>query len=139
MLAVSQLVRDEEFVFRPYGHELQTFGPTLNNAVERERNRLAALVTAVENSAVDERTFIMYAYRVGSFGLLTDSGLQYFVLQTAGGGLHAFAFGILCEEFLAFFFCFGRHIHYEIDACLELVVVEFFLSVLHEVLRYGGA
>ena len=59
-LSITELIRDIEFVFRAYGHQLQTFGPTFDNTVEGELNRLAALVRTIENSTIDEGTLVMY-------------------------------------------------------------------------------
>ncbi len=58
-LPISELVRDEEFVLRADRHELESFGPTFDNAIEGEGDRLASFVGAIEDGAVDECTFIV--------------------------------------------------------------------------------
>ena len=61
---------------------MQTFGPTLDNTIERELNGFATLVRAVEDSAVDEGTLVVYfdSLLCGRFRTLALN--QYFVLET---------------------------------------------------------
>ena len=99
-LAVSKLVRDVEFVFRTNRHQLQTFGPTFDDAVERELDRLAALVAAVKNSTVNQRTLIVYLNGRFSGRLRTLTFRDDLVLQTTVRGLYLCAQRILLQEFL---------------------------------------
>ena len=81
----------------------------------------------------------MYAHGVRRFRFLSDGSVQDLVLQSACRDLYAFAFGVLCEELLAFLFGFDRQVHYIVDAGLELLIVELFFSVLHQILSNGSA
>ena len=95
LLAIPQLVRDIEFVFRADGHELQPFGPTFDYLVQSELNRFATAVTAVEHGAVDERTFVVHLDRVGGFGFLPEGGFQYLVLKSARSRFYFCALGVV--------------------------------------------
>ena len=119
-LAVSQIVRDIQFVFSTLRHQLQTFGPTFDNAVERELNRLAAIVAAIENSTIDELTFIVHFHRLfcGRFRTLTC--YQYFVLQTGLRGLYFFAESVSSQERFALFFRLS--VAHKIECCLYVLV-----------------
>ena len=55
------------------------------------------------------------------------------------GGFDFGAFGVVCQELFAFFLCFGGSVHDKRDASLELIVIEFLLSVLHQILCDGRA
>ena len=79
---------------------MQTFGPSFDDAVERELDRLTALVAAVENSSVNERTLVVYFYGGLSGRLRTFALNEYFVLQTAGGLLYTLTQFVLLQEFL---------------------------------------
>ena len=107
------MIRDEQFVFRPDGHQLQTFRPALNHLVQPEGDRLTALVTAIKNRAIHQRTLIVYLHFVGGFGLLSDGGFQHFILQSARGYLHALTLRILCQE--CFALCLRRTCHFRLQ------------------------
>ena len=62
LLAISEVVGDEEAVFGPLLHELQTLGPALDHLIETKRGRLSALVGTVENLTVCEFTLIIAPY-----------------------------------------------------------------------------
>src|SRR5579859_3791639 len=70
-IAICQIGRDEQLPLRSHGHQLQGFGPTLDDSIHPERDRLAALVGAVEFLAVDERPAIVAVDRVVGRGLGT--------------------------------------------------------------------
>ena len=57
-----------------------------------------ALVTAVEDGAVEQTTFVVATDGVGGFGLLACSGGEHFVLKTALGDDDALFLGVLCQE-----------------------------------------
>ena len=80
---------------------MQTFGPTLDNTIERELNGFATLVRAVEDSAVDEGTLIVYFDSLLSGRFRAFALNEYFVLQTRFGHFDLFAQCVLLEELLA--------------------------------------
>ena len=83
---------------------MQTFGPTLDHAIKRELDRLAALVGAVENGTVDEGALVVYldGLLCGRFGTL--AGYEHLVLQSGSGLLNALAEFVLRQEFSACLF-----------------------------------
>ena len=83
---------------------MQTFGPAFDHTVERELNRLAALVAAVEDCTVEECTFIVYLHRRSSTRFSTLTLNQYFVLQTGLSYLNPLTQCVLCQETCTFLF-----------------------------------
>ena len=83
---------------------MQTFSPTFDNATERELNGFAALITAIEDSSIDEGTLVVnFNGRSGGwFG--TIALFQYFVLQTGCSGFHLIAQGVSSQEGFTFLF-----------------------------------
>ena len=82
--AVSQLAGDVEFPFGAFGHQLQGFHPTRDYLADAECGRLAALDGAVEQRSVNQRTFVVALYLVGSFGISACVAfVDNFVLEPA--------------------------------------------------------
>ena len=52
VFSIREIFGNPESSFFPFGHELQTFGPSLNDLIEWKLCGLTALVGAVENLAV---------------------------------------------------------------------------------------
>ena len=107
-LTVTEVVRDVQFVFRTNRHQLKTFGPTLDDTIERELDGFATLVTAIEDRTIDERSFIVYLDGLLCGRFWTFTFYQYFVLQTGLGYFDFVAESVLLQELLAF--CFGSAI-----------------------------
>ena len=130
MLPVSEVVGDEEAVFAAFLHELQSFGPSGDDAVEREGGGFAALYAAVEEGAVDEHAFVVAFHLVGGFRASSVALSDDLVLQSALGGDDAFFLGIVGEVAFALFlgcleaFC----------SCCALFLFLFCEEVLHELL-----
>ena len=72
VFAVAKVVRDVERCLGALGEELKTFGPALDDLVERKFGRRSALVAAVELGAVDESSGVVDAHSVG--GLRSRTG-----------------------------------------------------------------
>ena len=61
-LAVSQLLRDVNFQYRACRHVYESLCPTLDNLIGTEVYSLTTPLAAVEYSAVDEATLVVYGY-----------------------------------------------------------------------------
>lgn len=83
-------------------HELDSLGPTRDDAVQREGDRLITLVGAVEFLPVDRGATIVNQHGIGGLGALAVTFRDHLVLQAAGSGLHAWLGGVFLEEGLAF-------------------------------------
>ena len=85
--AVGEVRRDDEFKFVADLHELQAFGPTGNDLVQRKGGRLAARDGAVEHGAIEQFALVMHGHGVGGLGRnRAGAMLQDQILQAAGGG-----------------------------------------------------
>ena len=103
-LAVAEVVRDIEFVFGAYRHQLQALCPTFDNTVERELDGLAALVAAVEDRTVDECALIVHFDRLLGGRTFAFALFDNLVLETALGSVDTVAQCVLLQELLAFRF-----------------------------------
>ncbi len=96
--SVCQIGGDEELELRAFLHQLDTFSPSWNDAVQWEFSRLFALVGTVKLSAVDQGATVMNLDGVSGFGAPACARLEDLVLQSAGSGCYAFLRGILFRE-----------------------------------------
>ena len=84
------------------GHELQAFGPALDDLVQAEYGGFAALVGAVEDLAVREGALVLALDLAAGLRLLAGALFQDFVQQAAAGAPDLRVAGGLGEELLAF-------------------------------------
>src|SRR5436190_18099129 len=89
-LAVGQVRGDDELAFAADLHPGDAFIPALDDlpGPELERERPAAIETAVELLAVLERAGVMHLDGVALLRLGAGAGDLVLVLQTAGGRIH---------------------------------------------------
>ena len=99
MFAVSKIWRNEELILRTDFHQLKRFGPTFDHTADRKGRRLATFVGTVELGAVDQRAAIIYRHGVGALRLRAVAFFEHFVLQTAGGRLHAVLLFVVGQKF----------------------------------------
>src|SRR5690606_28163583 len=105
---VSQFTRHIEAPFTANAHQLQRLGPASGHTANRELGRLAALVGAVEHSAVDQGAVVVSTYLSVETRLGAVTGSQHFVLQPRSQGGNAFTLGVFSNESFTFTgSCFG--------------------------------
>ena len=104
MFAITQLIRDIEFVFGANFHELDAFCPPSDDLAEAKFGRLVAFVRRVEDGAVDKSALIVAAYGVAGYRMLAIAFDEDLILKAAAGAEHALAFGVFGEELLALLF-----------------------------------
>ena len=80
---------------------METFCPSLDDTLQREGSRSAALYAGVEDGTVGEEALIVAHDAVGSLWRLAVTLLEHHVLQTRSGGDDTWLLGILSEVFLA--------------------------------------
>ena len=100
-LAVAESVRNEEAILGTLLHELQTFGPSCDHAVQGELGGFAALYRAVEHCSVDEHALIVTLHGVGGLWLAAVAFLEHLLLETAGQRDDAVLLCVLSEIVLA--------------------------------------
>src|ERR1019366_7637989 len=71
--------------FAAHFHALHTFGPALDDAVERELRGLIALVGTVELGAVDRGAAVVDFHRVGDFRRFAGAYGDFGVHESGGG------------------------------------------------------
>src|SRR3990167_9349693 len=96
--AVSQFARHVQAPFAAGIHQLQGFGPAGDHATHGEFRSLAALVGAVEHSAVDQGAVVVGAHLVFTGRLRAGTGGQHFKLQAGSQGGDAITLGVFCQE-----------------------------------------
>src|SRR5947199_9334821 len=75
-VAVGDVRGADETALAAHLHELQPLGPALDDAVQREGRRLAALDGAVEHRAVGQRALVVDLHRVGGLGRVPRARLD---------------------------------------------------------------
>ena len=95
------MVGQVELILGAFAHELQAFGPALDNLIEAEFDGLSALVGTVKNPAVREGSLVVAVHLVRSLGFAAAAFLDYFVHEAAARGFHLGVFGHLGQEFLS--------------------------------------
>ena len=98
------MIGNEEAILGALLHELQTLGPTRDDAVQRERGGLAALNAAVEERAIDEHSLVVAFHLVGGFWFSAVALAQHLVLQAAGQRHHTVFLAVFSQIFLTLFF-----------------------------------
>ena len=131
MSAVSQFARHVQAPFAAGIHQLQGFGPAGDHAANRKFCRLAALVGAVEHSAVDQGAVVVSTHLVFTGRLGAGTRRQHFKLQAGSQGGDAVTLGVFRQESQASACCsfslgsgFGLHDftdHFEAGRHLLLV------------------
>jgi hypothetical protein len=104
LFAIGKFGGHEELPFRAGLHEREGFGPGFDHAVNRECDRLAALVRVVEFRAVQECAAIVNGDLIGRLRLRAVAFGEHFVLEAARQRLHAFFRFVSSEKFRAFLF-----------------------------------
>ena len=95
------MIGQVQFVLGAFAHELQTFGPALDDLVQAKLDGLSALVRAVEDSTVRERALVVAVHLVRGLGLFARTFLDHLIHKAAAGGFHSRVLGNLCQELLA--------------------------------------
>src|ERR1700730_5157253 len=83
-LGVGKVRGNEKLPLRSHRHELQSFCPALDDAVDWECGRPAVLGRAVKLRAIDQRAAIITYHRVSRRRLRAITFFQNLVLQSAG-------------------------------------------------------
>src|SRR5512145_170342 len=100
-LAVGEVRRDEELPLVAHLHELERLGPPGDDALDRERRRLAALVGTVELRPVDQRAAVIRLHGVGRLRRGAVTRLDHLVLEAARQRLDPVLLRVLREEGLS--------------------------------------
>ena len=102
--SVGEVRRNLEFEFVTDFHELETFGPTGNHAIQGKTDGFAALDGAVEDRSVEQRAVIMDFHGVGGFGRsCARAFLHHSIFQTGCRGHRVGGLGraIRCRGIIA--------------------------------------
>src|SRR5581483_5115110 len=120
-IAVRDVRRTDELRLPADLHHLHALGPALDDAVQRERRRLAALHRAVEHRTVGQCARVVHLHRVRGLRRVARPGLDLRIDQTGRGLLRALLRRRLVEVALAgLLLLFGRLRHARLRELVDL-------------------